>query len=176
MPMQSKPKWSDVKQGLKGLEHRQLVELIQALYQLSQVNKDFLHARFGDAGGSLDRYKNIIEKSLCPGLGGTFQYKKAKNAIRDYSKATSDIEGMADLMIYYVECGNDFTLEYGDIDEAFYDQLLEMYDKAIASVLKLPKSKQQSFKDRLEAIRDAADGIGWGYHDGLGDSYAEAFE
>ena len=29
-------------------------------------------------------------------------------------------------MTYYVHCGNDFTLVFGDIDERFYDSMCSM--------------------------------------------------
>ena len=79
-------------------------------------------------------------------------------------------------MIYYVECGNKFTLDYGDINEAFYDSLIEMYEKAVKAVCKLPKNKKEFFRKRLEKIMISADGIGWGYYDDLCHFYYEAFE
>jgi hypothetical protein len=66
-------------------------------------------------------------------------------------------------MIYYIECGNKFTLEYGDIDEVFYDTLIEMYEKAIDCVCKMPRRKQAPFRKRLEKIMKSSAGIGWGY-------------
>ena len=79
-------------------------------------------------------------------------------------------------MIYYVECGNKFTLDYGDINERYYDELVEMYRRAIKSVRELPKSKQATFRKRLEKIMNSADGIGWGYYDDLCHFYHETFE
>ena len=105
-----------------------------------------------------------------------FDFDKADNAIKKYAKAANDIEGTADLMVYYVECGNKFTLDNGDVNEAFYDTLIEMYEKAIKAVCKLPKKKQEQLLKRLKIIMESADGIGWGYYDGLCDAYYEAFE
>jgi len=31
-------------------------------------------------------------------------------------------------MVFFVECGNNFTLSYGDIDDDFYDSVLLMYE------------------------------------------------
>ena len=36
--------------------------------------------------------------------------KNAKKAISDYKKATNNIFGIMDLMLFYVECGNDFKI------------------------------------------------------------------
>jgi len=79
-------------------------------------------------------------------------------------------------LIYYVECGNKFTLDYGDINELFYDALIEMYGKAIEKVRKMPKKNQEPFRKRLEKIMKSADGIGWGYHDDLCHLYYESFQ
>ena len=171
--------WIDVKRSVKKLEVSQLVELIKDLYQLSDENKNFLHARFQSGSVSLSKYKKIIYDSLYPDIfedDDDFDYESANKAIEAYSKATNDNRGTADLMIYFVECGNKFTLDYGDINERFYNELVEMYRGAIKSVRKLPKSKQATFRKRLEKIMNSADGIGWGYYDDLCHFYYEAFE
>jgi len=99
----------------------------------------------------------------------------ARRTIREFSQATSDAEAFADLMIYAVECGNRFTLDCGDIDEAFYDGLLEIYAAATKKVLQLPTGVRSIYRKRLEKIMESSDGIGWGYHDGLCDHFDKAF-
>jgi hypothetical protein len=172
-----KPTWIDVKKSLKDFDSSQFIELVKELYQLSNENKNFLHARFDGGSASLQNYKKIILDSLYEDvLDDNFDFDKADNAIKTYAKAAKDNEGTADLMVYYVECGNKFTLDYGDIHEAFYDALIEMYEKAIKTVLKLPKNKQEPLRKRLKIIKESADGIGWGYYDDLCDLYHDAFE
>ena len=46
-------------------------------------------------------------------------------------------------MVFFVECGNNFTLSYGDIDDDFYDSLLLMYEKAIQNVTELSPEEQK---------------------------------
>ena len=77
---------------------------------------------------------------------------KAKKAISDYSKAVGDPADEAELMTFFVECGNSFTVNYGDIDEAFYDALNRIYRRTIDKVLTLPKERQDEFRARLEVI------------------------
>jgi hypothetical protein len=173
------PTWIDVKRSIKDIEGVNLIKLVKELYQLSDENKNFLHACFLDGTASLKKYRKTILDSLYLDVmddNDNFDFEKADNTITAYGKATSDNEGIADLMIYYVECGNKFTLDYGDINEAFYDALIEMYEKAVKSVSKLPKNKQEPFRKRLEKIMKSADGIGWGYYDDLCHFYYEAFE
>jgi hypothetical protein len=174
-----KPTWIDVKNSIKGIEFSRLVELVKELYQLSDENKNFLHARFNGGDDSLKKYRKIILDSLYTDVlddDNNFDFERADTAIKTYAKATNDKEGIADLMIYYVECGNKFTLDYGDINEVFYDTLVEMYEKAIKAVCKMPNKKQDPFRKRLEKIMKSADGIGWGYYDDLCHFYHEAFE
>ena len=103
------------------------------------------------------------------------QISTAKKAINEYSKAVGDAKGEAELMTYFVECGNQFTVEYGDIGEGFYDALLRMYARAINKVLTLPEEEQHEFRERLKTIMVTSDRIGWGYHDGLCEQYCEGF-
>ncbi len=169
--------WDNVEKSIKSFESSQLIELVYDLYQLSTENKNFLHARFSRDDTILLRYKEIISNCLYPdAMDENDDFAKAKKAIKDYAKATGNADGTIDLMIYYVESGNQFTLDYGDINEFFYDDLIAMYEKASKTVLKLPQEKQELFRKRLEKIMKSANGIGWGYHDELCDIYNESFE
>jgi hypothetical protein len=78
-------------------------------------------------------------------------------------------------MVFFVECGINFTLSYGEIDDEFYDSVLLMYEKAIQKATKLSPKEQKVFKERLHEIMKSASGIGWGYDDGLRELYYESF-
>jgi hypothetical protein len=174
-----KSSWIDVKRSIGRLERNQLVDLVKDLYRLSEENKTFLHARCLAGSDALKRYKKTIRNSIYTDVmdeDDNQGFDLADKAVKDYAKATGDDSGIADLMIYYVECGNKLTLEYGDINEFFYDALVEMYQKAIQKVCNLPKTRQEPFRIRLKKIMTSSDGIGWGYHDDLRHFYYEAFE
>ncbi len=173
------PTWNDVKASIKGFDRSDLLDLMKDLYQLTEVNKSFLHARFSIGDHPLQFYKEIIKNALYPDIvnkKSDFDFEGAERAINEYSKATGDPAGTADLMIYYVEIGNKFTLQYGDIYEGFYDALVKMYGKATKKVLEVPQKTQDAYRHRLKKIMKSSDGIGWGYHDGLEDYYFEAFQ
>jgi hypothetical protein len=171
------PSWTDVKAALTRLDQSALLELISDLYCFSKDNKDFLHTRFSAGDDVLGPYKKIIKECMYPDvLYGEVEVIRSKRAIEDYSKATRDGKGEAELLTYFVECGNRFTLDYGDIDEEFYDTLVEVFSEAIKKVLSLPAPEQGDFKKRLKKIMLSSDGIGWGYHDGLCDEYYSSFK
>jgi len=174
-----KPGWIDVGKSIGSFDRPQLINIVKDLYQLSESNKTFLHARCLYGDDSHKQYKKIILHSLYPDVmdeKNKFDFDRAEKAVKDYAKATCDDEGSADLMVYYVECGNKFTLDYGDINEFFYDALIEMYGKAIEKVRNMPKKNQEPFRKRLEKIMKSSDGIGWGYHDDLCHLYYESFQ
>ncbi len=174
---QSGPTWADVKAVLAGLEQKQLVQLAGDLYRLSKENKDFFHARFAVGEDPLAPYKKSIQESMYPDVykNKPIQISKAKEAIRRYSKAVGDPLGEAELMTFFVECGNSFTVEFGDIDEGFYNALNLMYRRTIEKVLGLSVEQRYDFRERLEEIMTSSGSIGWGYHDELRQDFYEAF-
>ena len=172
---QRRSSWSAVKAAISDLERDALVALVRDLYDLSPDNKHFVHARLGPRQDALAGYKKIVAECMYPDADRDVQITNAKKAISEYRKAASDAAGEIDLMIYFVECGNRFTLEYGDIDERFYDALLSMYARSVEAVARLPGLEQKRFRQRLWELTKSSDGIGWGYHDGLCDKYYSAF-
>jgi len=174
----SGPTWSELKAEVVKLDEKELVHLIADLYRLSSDNKAFLNARFSIGSDPLGPYRKTIEECMYPDVisgNQPIQVAKAKRAISSYSKAVGDPLGEAELMIFFVECGNSFTVNFGDIDGAFYDALIGMYRRAIDKVLLLPEEQRNDFKDRLETIMTSASGIGWGYYDALCDDFYTAF-
>lgn len=77
-------------------------------------------------------------------------------------------------MLYYVEVGIEFTNTYGDINEAFYNSVAAMYEEVVSAINKQDDSENyNNFKDRLKAVVEDTNGMGWGFHDDLGDIYWE---
>lgn len=159
------------------MDKKQLLKLVADLYRLSNENKRFLNSRFEVGDNPIGPYKKIIEECMYPDIYSNkpIQISKAKKAISSYSKAVGDPVGEAELMTYFVECGNKFTVNFGDINGPFYDALNRMYRRTINKVLTLSEERQDEFKDRLEAIMTSSSNIGWGYHDMLCDDYYGAF-
>ena len=172
-----KTTWNDLKKEVVELDHSQMVDLIKDLYRLSKSNSDFLHARFSVGDDLISPYKKIVGNSMHPDIfkDEPVKISRAKKAISDYSKATGDEIGIIDIMIFFVESGNNYTLQIGDIDQEFYNSLCSMYAKAVENVISLPEGEQEEFRERLRMIMESSLGIGWGYHDDLCDSYYKAF-
>jgi hypothetical protein len=173
-----KSNWLSVKAALSQLKQDELLGLLRDLYEISPGNKQFMEARLRIGTDQIKPYKKIVGDCMYPDVyrNRPVQIAKAKKTISDYRKAApGDVFGAIDLMIFFVECGNRLTREFGDIDEPFYDALLSMYAKAVEAIVELPEPAAEPFRKRLQELTESSKGIGWGYHDGLCDEYYSAF-
>ncbi len=164
--------WTDIKREVSGFSKVQLLGLVQDLYRSNERNREFLHARFlaEDKGADLTPYKARIEAALMPKHWdgpkhlGPIRYGEARRAISDYRKARGALGDLLDLMFYYVQCGNDMTLEFGDIDERFYRSMGAMFGSIVAKL----KSQEDAalvavWVPMLEREAYRVRNLGWGY-------------
>jgi hypothetical protein len=146
---------------------------VKDLYEAAGGNRDFIHARCqaGESGGEvLEKYRGKIVKQFFPARGfGKLKLGEARKAIRDYRKATCNLLGTAELLMTYVENGTRFTREYGDIDERFYNSVESALDELAALLRGEARGMYPQLRDRLARVEQMTDGIGWGFHDFVGD-------
>jgi hypothetical protein len=171
MAINKKPTWKDVKPVLVEKEKSELLKLIGDLYSSSVENKSFIHSRYAVGGESLEPYRSIISESLYPDFhkNKSIKLSTGKRAISNYFKATNNKKGKIELMVHYLETGNQFTLDYGDIDEKFYSSLESMFDNILSELTKQSIDIQKKYISRLEVVVSSARNIGWGYYDCISD-------
>ena len=168
--------WKDVKTVLSKEDKHGLMELIKNLYSLNEENKIFMETQYSLVD-PLEPYKVIIDDSINPDLMDrqTLSLAEGRRAISRYRKAVGDPLGLIELMVYYVECGNTLTLNYGDIDEQFYDSLMSMFDNILKHLAKSDKKTVDKYLPRLQDIVNEVKGMGWGYYDYLYSAFAKRF-
>lgn len=161
----TKQHWGRIKSQIKDYSPTQFLEIINDLYNLSGQNKNFLEARFLTSTiDAIQPYKKIIGRAMFPDItrGQDISLKDGKKAISDYKKSTKDEFGTIELMLFYVECGHQFTSDYGDMDESFYNSLISVFDEIIKLLKKHPEHKDV-FYSRVKRIADDSRNFGWGY-------------
>ena len=180
MAKSSNPTWSQVKVELKSWGRPQLLLLVKDLFALSAENRDFLAARLlshTSGGVPIESYRRKIDEAFYSRRGwpqDKLQLAAARKAIRDYRTATSDLAGTLDLTLHYVETGTKFTVEFGDIDESFYNSLCSALDELRRELVRAgDETIYGQLRERLSVVAKQAGGIGWGYGDFVGDAVAE---
>ena len=170
--------WTDIKKPLKHCSSADFLSLISELYGLSKTNKNFLEARFLQTEETLDKYKDLVQKHVAPNEpwknNQQISLKDAKKAISDFKKASGDKLKLIDLMIHYVECGTEYTLQYGDIDEQYYCSLESVFENALKLMKQYEDSEIDDYYDRMDDIVTRAI-EGWGYRDALSKMFNDAY-
>jgi hypothetical protein len=142
-----KTTWNDIKKSLKDFSRNGFLDLLKDLYESSKENQAFMSARFcstkQDLEQTLEPYKKRIVKALKPHFGQDefapprFKVADAKKAIAEYKRATVNIVGTLDLMLFFVETGLDFIDKHGFLELAY------SLESSLYSVL-------SNFKEKLE--------------------------
>jgi hypothetical protein len=170
LPESTSVKWPQIKAALGSLDKPELIALLKDLFDRSTESRAFLSACFlanGVPDAIVDKYRKRIVEQFFPKRGqGKLDLRVARRTIRDYRKATSDLAGTIDLMLTYVESGTEFTNQFGDINEAFYNSLESVLDEMV-SLLRTAEGAAlyPRFQDRVNRLARIAGGIGWGYGD-----------
>lgn len=98
----------------------------------------------------------------------------AARPVTDYGQRTGDIQGILELMLTFVEAGNRFTNQYGDIDEPFYEGLELMLADFRDLLLTNPGCYEEGdLAQRLSDLGREAGELGWGYGDFVTETVGE---
>lgn len=163
------PTWTDVKAKLEGFDQGALLELIHNLYAAHKNNQLFLHARFGLTNDVLEPYKQTIDRWLWPDVfrNQDTSVAKAKQAISDYKKAVGAPEGLAELTVFYCERAAGFCSDIASDDEAYFNALVRMFERALSLAKTLPAASRIGLIKRLDGVRKISHKIGYGVGDDM---------
>lgn len=159
--------WTEVKAVLSKMRREELLGTIDALYKLRKENKQFLHTRFQLGEGILDDYKLQISKGVNP-VKGQISFRNARQAISEYKKASGDLDGLAELMVYYCkECAN--AIKKFGVWEQYADATMNIWQDTLKHLTKLSKNKQIHYWKELASAQNIMGDVGWGLSDYVSD-------
>ena len=165
---------TQLKKALKDLPPEDLVRLITDVAQACPQAREFLTVRFADKSSAeniLDSYKQKVKYEFFPPRGlGRLNLREAKKAISDFKKICPDKNMTIDLMLFYVENCVDFTREYGDVYESFYNSAVSMYSSVVNEINAADIALYEKYADRLRTAAENAC-AGWGFQDEMMDIY-----
>ena len=151
------------------MDNKDVLKLVGELYALRKENQDFLHARYLKDDRALVPYKEAIAQSISPAEPWTTPVKisQDRKAISDYRKAAGDPENLADLMLFYIECGVTYIKEWEDADETFYSSLVSVFTDGMEMLDRCDQNAIRRLLPRFEeAVQSTAEMI-WSFHERL---------
>jgi hypothetical protein len=170
-------KITELKKHLKESTKEQLIKDIADLFKKNEFVIDYYLSKYQDdnSQSTLTKYKKIIEHEFFPIRGdGKARLSVAKNSITEFKKICNDKALIAELMLFYVENGVNYTNCYGDINEQFYLSMESMYEQVLDLIT--DHNLVDLFKERCRKIVDDTEDMGWGFHDQLYDTYLDYIE
>lgn len=162
---------------LKDLSKENLIKEIYKLIKRFPQVKKYYQSYFNKNQEQkiLEAYKKRVRHEFFPTRGfGKCRLPIARKAVSEYKRINSNISNLIDLMLYYVENGVRFTLEYGDINEAFYNSMESMFDDVLELIAK--NRLHEQFRSRCQKILYDTNDLGWGFPDNLNYSFEKWYK
>ncbi|MCQ2304648.1 MAG: DUF6155 family protein [Bacteroidales bacterium] len=162
-----------LKKQLNQLTKEQVIEVVLELYEARKEAKEYLEFYLNpNENEKLEEYKKIICEEFYPTRvtkDPQTRFSVCRKAISDFKKLKPNPLLLGELMVYYIELGCQFTYDYGDMWEQYYDAICRNFDKTMDF---LSKNKLiEEFKPRIKQCLRWASVCGWGFPDEMNDIY-----
>lgn len=165
----------ELKSELQSLDKKALINLIGEIYKKDKEARYFLDNYLSADDDKLFKTcKGKVYEAFYPNRGFNLKLADGKKAISDFRNMGASKKLLADLMMFYVETGVQFTIDYGDIDEQFYNSVAGTYKKAIELMKK--ENHLDFFADRAKKVVAETEGMGWFFHDELSEYYYNFYD
>lgn len=178
MKIESILPWSQVKKRLQNRNKKDFLSLLSECYKISDEVKYHLTSLVVESDKELEQILKELKREMKEAfwkkdnLGRPTgpDLKEAKKSISKAKKVTTNPRFILDFMIDYVHHGVDFTNEYGDLWETYYDSIEKMFLSIKYFILNNQGSLPvDEIIHRLEDIVEKSEDIGWGFYDTLED-------
>lgn len=162
----------ELRQFLSALTKEQVIDMMLELYGDRKEAKEYLDFRLSpNYATELEKCKDIIRNEFFPkrGCPKDPSFAKCRKVISDFRKLKPNPQDVADLMLYYIEQGCQFTVMFGDMWEQFYTTMETNFDKAVCFIV--TNGLLPSYDERIESLIQSVEDCGWGFFDSLTDIY-----
>ena len=163
-----------LKEYLLSLTKEQITDIVLELYDARKEAKDYLEFYLApDCNTELEKCKKTIRNEFFPtrGFSDKPSFAKCRKVISDFQKLKPEPTFVADLMLFYIEQGCEYTLEFGDMWEQFYTTLEGNFDRTMRFIFL--NGLLANYYERIEKLIDCVSDCGWGFYDTLQDIYSE---
>lgn len=161
-----------LKKHLQMLPKEQIIELFLKLYDARKEAKEYLDFYLmPNSMAEVEKYKKAIRQEFFPDRGFSEKpsFAKCRKVISDFQKLKPDPHCVADLMLFYIEQGCEYSVTFGDMWEQYYTTLENNFEKAVRVIAQ--NGLVLDYYKRIENLLDNAQNCGWGFGDTLADIY-----
>ncbi len=140
------------------------------LYDARKEAKEYLKFYLApDSNAELEKCKKAIRQEFFPtrGFSEKPSFAKCRKVISDFQKLKPEPNCVADLMLFYIEQGCEYTVTFGAMWEQYYTTLKNNFDKAMKFIFM--HGLLTIYSERIEKLLENADNCGWGFCDTLSD-------
>ncbi len=164
----------NIKKELQKLEKSQIIEIVTDLYKSNKSVKEYFDFYVNpNENKLLIKYQEKIFLAFFPKNGDDCNLKEAKKAISDFKNLGVSQESLSEIMLFYVETGVNYSNEYGDINEAFYESIEKMFKKALTIMSN--NEILDKFELRSSLICRNSEDTGWGFNDSISEIFYEMY-
>jgi Family of unknown function (DUF6155) len=162
----------EVRKLLSALSREALVDEVMRMYDDFAPVREYLSMRVSpDDTVVREKYKRIVEKEFSFSFTRTPRLSVARKAVLDYRKVAASAEGIADVMLHYVEQAAALAADVGG-DDALFTSILRMYRDAVDHIVK--HGLQDHFRERSR--RATEQDFGYGVSDAMRGFHTFRFE
>lgn len=112
-----------LREKLETLPKENVINLMMSLYNASKEAKTYLEFYLTpDSYAEVEKYKKIIQNEFFPARDFSEKpsFATCRKAISEFKKLNPAPECLADLMLFYIEQGCEYTMTFGDMWEQHY--------------------------------------------------------
>jgi len=166
-----------LKKYLQSLPKEQLIETVLEMYDNMKPVKEYLEFFLNpNEKEMLEKYRAVIINEFYPRGKYTdpkTRFSVAKKAIADFRALKPSPELLADLMLTLPEMACQFTYDYGDMTEQYYNSAYNNFKAALEYIHK--NNLLYSFKLRCVDCLKWASVCGYGFEDDLNDIFYQYY-
>lgn len=167
---------SELTKYLKELDKKGLENEVKKLYDKFKEVKQYYELEFcEDTTEILNQYKKKIKQEYFPSRGfGKARNGVSRKVISDFKKISIFKKDVIELLLFRVHNMMEFTKQYGDIDEPFYNSMENSYEEA-CKLIKEEKFEKE-YREHCKMLLNDSFEYGWGLHDSFAYSYENCFD
>lgn len=165
---------ASVKSLLQTMTKKDIIEMVLEMYSARKEAKEYLEFYANpNEDGKLEEYKAIIKEEFYPKRRREPQtrFSVCRKAVADFKKLKPSADALAELMVSYMEWATEFTFDYGDMWEQYYDSVEGNFDRTIKHIV--ANGLWDKYDKRLQQCVKWSDNCGYGFADAMGDMYEE---